>query len=266
MNLRENLLNNSSLVFDHNIFYQKELARSQRFEDQYIQLREKENRVYTDEAVMKLPEISNSHSQKKEWAIRKKSSAALISYLASKPLHTILEVGCGNGWLTHLLANSLHTESCGIDVNETELLQGARLFATHQNVSFIYGDIFTVRLQQHTFDTIILASSLQYFSEPKQLIKRLFEIVTLLGEIHIIDTPFYDSPEKAQAAHSRSQDYFASIGFDGMTANYFHHTFHDLKDFKHQIMFNPKSVSSIISRKLLNTNQSVFPWIKIIRN
>ncbi len=53
----------------------------------------------------------------------------------------ILELGCGNGWLSHLLSQSLQRDVCGIDVNRTELTQAARMFGHDQRLSFIAADI-----------------------------------------------------------------------------------------------------------------------------
>ena len=75
------------------------------FEKLYTQLREREGRIYTDNEVANLPEITVTHPHYKEWLIRKESSQKLIDHLkkTNQPLD-ILEMGCGNGWLCHRLA------------------------------------------------------------------------------------------------------------------------------------------------------------------
>ena len=68
------------------------------FEKLYLQLREKEKRIYTDEEVIALPEIAEGHPHYAEWQMRKQSAKRLVTYLQreQRPLK-ILEVGCGNG-------------------------------------------------------------------------------------------------------------------------------------------------------------------------
>ena len=77
------------------------------FESLYIQLREKEGRIYPDEEVAQLPVTSSTHPHYKEWLIRKESSQKLVSWLKKKkkPLD-MLEIGCGNGWLSHKLSDN----------------------------------------------------------------------------------------------------------------------------------------------------------------
>jgi len=68
------------------------------FEEQYISVRRKENRLYKDEQVKWLPDLEPSHPHCKEWQVRSKSCNKLIRHLSnSKKERNILEVGCGNG-------------------------------------------------------------------------------------------------------------------------------------------------------------------------
>src|SRR5450631_3041834 len=87
------------------------------FEKKYIVTRSMENRLCTDEELMRLPDISAGHSHYKEWQLRKKSALRLVHYLADKDQDLeILEVGCGNGWLSHQLAEIPGTEVTGLDI------------------------------------------------------------------------------------------------------------------------------------------------------
>jgi len=57
---------------------------SENFEEKYILLRKKENRLYTDEQLEWLPDIEVSHPHYKEWEIRKSSGNKLIQHLSNK--------------------------------------------------------------------------------------------------------------------------------------------------------------------------------------
>ena len=54
------------------------------FAEKYTLLREKEQRIYSDEEVTRLPVIDSPHPHFKEWLIRKKSSDTLLKYLQKK--------------------------------------------------------------------------------------------------------------------------------------------------------------------------------------
>lgn len=264
MALRDTLLHNASFIFEDNIFYQSGLERSRDFEKTYIKLREKEGRVYDDETLKNLSAIIKQDSLTNEWASRKESFKKLLYFLNQrKKTLSILELGCGNGWLSHNLITALNVEVCGMDVNETELLQGARVFKDVQKLSFVYGDIFSVNLEPQQFDVIILSSSIQYFPNVKRLLRTLLQLLTSTGEILILDSPFYLSLGKADAARKRSSDYFQTIGFQDMKAHYFHHTMEDLKYFSFKILYDSSSLVARVQRKLLKKVLPVFPIIRI---
>lgn len=261
MSLRSHLLNNLSLTFENNVFYQKGFAYSATFEKRYINLREKENRVYEDELVKELPEIPVTHPLKKEWSVRKLTLNKLVSHLKKRKTNDlILEVGCGNGWLAHQLAVSIHAEICGLDVNEKELVQGAAVFSKFQNLSFLYADIFTLPLKGIAFDTIILASSIQYFPIANELLKRLLNLLDQDGEIHIMDSPFYRSHE-INDARTRTKYHFSAMGESEMAAYYFHRSWEELKEFNFSVAYNPQTILNSVCQKVVTL--SPFPWIII---
>jgi ubiquinone/menaquinone biosynthesis C-methylase UbiE len=170
------------------------IQKQKAFEADYLSLRKKEGRLYTDEEVARLPHVVKNASLKKEWAIRSASCQRLIKYLAGKKTKlSILEIGCGNGWLSNQLAAVTKTQVLGLDVNQTELAQAQRVFSK-PNLSFLYGDVRT-GIVKDKFDVIVFAASFQYFQSTQEILKACFSHLTSGGEIHIIDTQFYTAVE-----------------------------------------------------------------------
>ena len=231
------------------------------FEQQYIALRSKEQRIYTDQEVARLPEIGPSHVHYKEWVIRKNSSQHLIQYLKRKKQSlNMLEIGCGNGWLSSRLSDTGNCRVTGIDINSTELRQAERVFHGKKNLSFVSGDIRSGILNNAGFNIIVFAASLQYFSSLSEVFLAAFNHLHAGGEIHIIDTRFYRK-EQLEAARQATRDYFCSLGFAGMASHYFHHCTEDLKKFNPQILFSPDSLKSKVFG-----NRSPFYWVSIKNN
>ena len=265
MSLKEILNSNTELYVDGGLYYQKDLNNSSAFEKLYLELRQKEGRLYPDEVVKKLPELSFNHIHQNEWAIRKTSALWLISYLKNKShLKNILEVGCGNGWLSNMLARTLPVEVCGVDTNEKELTQASRLFE-FKRLYFIKANVMESFLFPGVFDVIILASSIQYFSALNLLIERLLDLLTLRGEIHIIDSPICYSKKESAESYERSSNYFGSLGLEKMSDHYHYHTFDALTGFCHKVIFNPKAFLPVFKRKVFGIQSTPFPWIKIVR-
>lgn len=228
------------------------------FEERYNQVRSKEGRIYTDEALRALPEVPVNHPYYGEWRVRKRSSHQLIRYLAAKnkPQH-IVEIGCGNGWLCHRLSLIPGARITGQDINLTELQQAARVFGGASNIRFISGDLYSEGFAALEADVIVFAASIQYFPSLEKTVEWSLRQLSPGGEVHILDSPFYE-PGEVSGAKKRALDYFVAMGFPEMAQYYFHNTPAALRAFNPQLLYNPRSIGSRILRR-----KNPFPWYRI---
>jgi len=257
--MRTDLIDFSKYTTDEGVILLSSITND--FENLYIELRKKEQRVYSDEEVIKLPFTSLQNPHKKEWDLRAKSYLRFKKYLESKKENlSILDLGSGNCWFCGQLSKIFKNNFYCTDVNLTELKQGKRVFDSNRT-NFLYADIFAAEFQQSNFDLIIINSTAQYFSDLKKLITRLIGLLNQNGEIHIIDSPFY-TKSNVEAARKRTKIYYESIGFPEMAEKYFHHTYNDLLNFNYKILYNPQSLEKKLSHLFLG-NYSPFPWIII---
>jgi len=233
------------------------------FENIYIEVRKKEKRIYSDHEVSNLPIVPNGHPHFSEWKLRKITSDRFISNLKKYENNLkVLDVGCGNGWFSSLIAKTNSSEVYGIDVNKFEIEQAARVFKL-QDLHFIYGNLFDDIFPEKSFDVVTLNASTQYVKDINSLLNKLLSLITDDGEIHILDTPFYRFAELT-GARERTAAYYKSIGYLEMTRYYFHHSYEEIEKFNYSILFNPNSLKVRI-KKLLNVKASPFPWIKIVK-
>ncbi len=233
------------------------------FEKLYLQVRKKEKRIYSDDEIKLLPYASKINPNKAEWELRTNSFLRFKKYLSQKKTKlNILDLGCGNGWLTGQLAKELDHNYFCVDVNLVELEQAARV-VENGNIKFIYADIFSTSLPSNTFDIVIINSALQYFNNISALMKELFFISKTYGEIHIMDTPFYNVNEIMQAKN-RTLKYYTSIGFPEMAGKYFHHTLDELKYLRHNYLYNPNSYKNKLAGYMF-VKDSPFPWVVVTR-
>ena len=227
----------------------------------YLRVREREGRIYTDQVVAHLPDYPDDQALSSEWRSRADSSARLTSYLSAKkrPL-SILELGCGNGWLANRLALIASTHVWGLDRNSRELVQAARVF-TRPNLAFLSADIFNAPLAEQSFDVIVLASVIQYFPDLAGLIQALKTLLKLRGEIHLLDSPLYN-PDELPTAQERTQKYYAALGFPEMSGYYFHHLATDLDAFSPHWFYLPGNLVARLKR-IVGQDISPFPWLVI---
>jgi len=223
------------------------------FEELYSAVREHEKKVYTDAQLQSLPDFYiHSH----EWEIRKRSTNRLLSYLQKKrKFLKILEVGCGNGWLSAKMANLPGTYVTGIDVNHAEIMQASRVFRT-PNLEFIYDSFNENTFDTERFDIIVFAASLQYFPSVVTILQQAERVLNRGGEIHIIDTPFYETEMVSKAAE-RCRSYYKDMGIPEMADHYFHHSISEFWGFNYRILLNPDGWFSRLFKK------HPFYWIAI---
>jgi len=228
------------------------------FTSTYTGLRKREGRVYSDAEVLMLPDIDPSHQYYREWQLRKNSCKKLVQYINKKESGlNILEIGCGNGWLSAQLAIETKSNVTGVDINIVELEQAQKLFQQITNLNFIEGDIDATKLSDKKFDLILFAASIQYFESLKNILDKALQHLTPEGEIHIVDSKFYPIHD-AVLAQERSHQYYQLLGFPEMSDHYFHHTLEELKAFNYRVLYNPSSWTNKI---LLKKNP--FYWIVI---
>jgi ubiquinone/menaquinone biosynthesis C-methylase UbiE len=224
----------------------------------YLQLREKEGRIYGDEEVIQLPIIPPTHAHYGEWCLRRESCRRLTRYLdkKNKPLD-ILEIGCGNGWLSHRLASIRDSRVIGTDINFAEIEQAARVFQHIPNLHFVYADRDQSVFLEKKFDVIVYAASIQYFGALQKTVTEKLRLLKPAGELHIIDSPLYPGKE-LPGARQRTRFYYETRGFPRMADFYFHHCLEDLQQFNYSIRYDPANKFN-----RLRGWKNPFPWICI---
>ncbi|HYE53293.1 MAG TPA: class I SAM-dependent methyltransferase [Chitinophagaceae bacterium] len=217
---------------------------------QYLALRKKENRIYTDAQLRMLPNIERTHPHCKEWIARKRSADWLIQQLSEnsvKSVKSVIEVGCGNGWLANRIA-SAGMQVTAIDVNLVELQQGKAVFKDNDRLHFRAGDLYTAVEKNEAFDAVVFAASIQYFSSFETIIQKALAHLRSKGRIYIIDSHFYKNHE-ITAARQRTIDYYTTAGFASLSEHYFHHPVDVLASFNTQVLYDPRNWKNVFRRK-----------------
>ena len=241
-------------------FYEGAVPRVDRFEENYIQVREKEGRIYSELEIKSLPFLKD-HPLAKEWKLRHKSTNRVCKYFEDRKGKVLIDIGCGNGWFSHLLSNNTELEVIGLDINTSELEQAAKVFPGDK-LKFLYGDIFSLNIPKESVDYFTMNASIQYFPNPDKLLERLVFLLKPRGEIHIIDSPFYSASELV-GAKQRTLNYFTNLGFPAMAKFYHHHTWGQLADWDYDVLYQPSGMNRL--KKALNRPDSPFPWIRICK-
>lgn len=204
----------------------------------YIAVRDAERRVVNDELLKQLPCPPESYAHSKEWEIRAESFERFNKYLdkhhKGQKLN-ILDVGCGNGWMSHLLYRQGHSVTA-VDLNMVEMEQAERVFGTNEKLQWVYADILNDKIPNVPFDIIVFGASCQYFNDVTALTKRIMPLLKTGGSIHLLDSFFYQE-ETVNDAHRRTVAYYAKLGYPDMANYYHHHLLTELKQIGYKKLF-----------------------------
>ena len=246
-----------NFIIQNGVYFDKSLLPDTYFEKLYLAVRKKEQRIYRNDELLRLPHIDQCHPHYNEWYVRELSSKRLITYLRRKKNQLkILEVGCGNGWLSHKLAEIPQSEIVALDINMFELRQAANVF-TNSNLKFVYGDIRKNIFEKMQFDTIVFAASISYFFSLVEIIRLALQHLTTNGEIHIIDSIFYEE-EDIESAKQKCKEYYDKMGMPEMADYFFHHSIKELRGLNYTLM----TQKDYVLEKLFS-KRNIFPWLCI---
>jgi len=200
-------------------------------EERYLKARSLEGRVLTNNQVSKLPFTTTVHSHHNEWKLRAKSYKRLLSVIKKRKPVTLLDIGCGNGWLIGNLGKEFsNCEFTGVDLNRIELKQASQLFG-NDNTRFCYFDLINnTFFDNESFEVIIFNASIQYFDDLSTIIKIAKSLLKPNGLLLINDSPLYNNSNESKEAKQRSKAYYKQLGVPEMANNYFHHTVDELTE------------------------------------
>jgi ubiquinone/menaquinone biosynthesis C-methylase UbiE len=229
----------------------------------YLEARSREGRLLPDVTVAALPDLPRGHPLAHEWRQRADSASRLVAYLRRRPRPmTIVDLGCGNGWLTNRLATIVDATVVGIDVNAVELEQARRVFGGRPGLAFVLGDLTDGAVVSDQPDVVVLASVIQYVPDPATVLAAIAAGLGPGREIHVLDSPIYE-PSAVAAARQRTQRHYAGLGVPEMAARYFHHDRRIFDPLAAEVLYRPDTGWRRFERRALDRPRSPFPWIRI---
>lgn len=112
----------------------------------------------------------------------------LYKFLELKNGIKVLDVGCGTGYFTRMIASQINGEVVGIDINEQLLKYADEVTKReHLNVKYLKENIYELRLKDNYFDLVTCHLVLSNLSEPKIALKEMKRVTKRGGNIVAIE-------------------------------------------------------------------------------
>jgi arsenite methyltransferase len=177
-----------------------------------------------------------------------------------RPGERVLDLGCGSGWATRLIAR-LVTEGpegfgqvVGVDISDEMIRQARAASKDFDNVMYVWGSATHIPWEENFFDKMLSVESFYYYADQDRALSELFRVMAPKGQMFILINLYKDNPYSLQwvdklkvPVHVRSaEEYvdllkkhsfenvqYAQIPDDTPTPdNYVTTSFHSLDDLK----------------------------------
>jgi arsenite methyltransferase len=127
-----------------------------------------------------------------------------IRLMDLRPGERILDLGCGSGWATRLLARMVGEgpegfgQVVGVDVSD-EMIRVARADSKDfENVMFVWGSASQIPWEENFFDKVLSIESFYYWPDQERGLAELFRVMAPKGRLFILINLYKDNPYSLQ--------------------------------------------------------------------
>lgn len=112
----------------------------------------------------------------------------MISRMNIQPRDRILEIGCGEGWASRLLA-SLVPEGLvvGLDLSDEMVGKARAASAAFENTLFVWADAESIPWQEKFFSHVLSVESFYYVERPETALREIFRVLSPGGSLWVLN-------------------------------------------------------------------------------
>ena len=117
-----------------------------------------------------------------------------------RPGERVLDMGCGAGWATRILARMVgdgpqgHGQVVGVDISD-EMIRRARAGSKDfDNVMFVWGSAHQIPWEENYFDKVLSVESFYYYQDQDRAIHELFRVMAPKGRLFILINLYEENP------------------------------------------------------------------------
>jgi ubiquinone/menaquinone biosynthesis C-methylase UbiE len=137
------------------------------------------------------PKMENHHLDITEKTIR---------LMNLRPGERVLDLGCGSGWATRLLARIVADgpegfgQVVGIDVSDEMIRQARAASKDFENVMYVWGSATQIPWEENFFDKMLSVESFYYYPDQERTLAELFRVMAPKGRLFILINLYRDNP------------------------------------------------------------------------
>ena len=135
-----------------------------------------------------------------------------------RPGERVLDLGCGTGWATRLMARMVGEgpegfgQVVGVDISDEMIRRARGASKEFDNVMFVWGSAQQIPWEENFFDKALSVESFYYYPDQERVLAELFRVLAPRGRLHILINLYRDNPyslrwveELKVPVHARSE-------------------------------------------------------------
>ncbi|HXJ95971.1 MAG TPA: class I SAM-dependent methyltransferase [Terriglobia bacterium] len=118
----------------------------------------------------------------------------MLAMMGLQPSETLLDAGCGTGWLCRLLAQRApQGQVVGIDVSDEMIRRARESSAGFHNVTFSTGGVDSIPAEADTFSRAVSVESAYYWPHPAHGLQEINRVLTPGGSAWVLINYYRDN-------------------------------------------------------------------------
>jgi len=129
---------------------------------------------------------------------------ATLRLMDLQPGERVLDLGCGAGWATRILARLVSEgpqgfgQIVGLDISD-EMIRRARAGSREfDNIMYVWGSAERIPWEENYFDKVLSVESFYYYPDPDRALNELFRVMAPRGRLFILINLYKDNPNSLQ--------------------------------------------------------------------
>jgi arsenite methyltransferase len=122
-------------------------------------------------------------------------TSPVLDQMQIAPTDNILDVGCGAGWLSRILAQRVpEGRVVGMDLSDEMIHHARRASADFSNLIFVVGEVSDIPWEASFFQKAISVESSYYWPDPAKGVREIFRVLAEGGSAWILINYYRDNP------------------------------------------------------------------------
>jgi arsenite methyltransferase len=131
-------------------------------------------------------------------------TAKTIRKMNLRPGERVLDLGCGSGWATRLLARLVGEgpdgfgQVVGLDVADEMIREARAASKDFDNVLYVWGSAQQIPWEENFFDKVLSVESFYYYADQDRALMELFRVMAPRGRLFILINLYKDNQYSLQ--------------------------------------------------------------------